>query len=182
MNQRSSKPIQRLLGTSQRSTHPSSTRTTILPRSAYPASPFRCFSGKSPAPVPAVVFFDGGCPLCAREIGLYQRMLVKHDISDLSFVDLCDAKVSQPMLSAVGVTHDRAMARMHALDSHGNVQSGARAFITMWEKLPYWKWLAKIVAMPGVTPAVEGAYGFWAQRRQRVTRNIKPGPGGSCRS
>ena len=183
----------------------------------------RYFSGQSTSsqsPSPAVVFFDGGCPLCASEIGLYQRMVKKHQITDLDFVDI-SIEESQPQqqqqhekdnqlqqqqqqqqrrqhsLSDIGVTVDEAMARMHALDSHGKIQTGTMAFITMWEKLPYWKYIAKIVAVPGILQSVELVYTIWAKQRRRVTggkegienddkndekNEIVVGPGGSCRS
>ena len=136
---------------------------------------------------PAVVFFDGGCPLCAKEIGLYQRMIENHSISDLEFIDISQSK-NESSLTRHGITLEEAMFRMHALDSDGNVQSGTKAFITMWEKLPYWKYLAKLVAIPGITDVVETAYIFWAKRRNRVTgkesneNDVIPGPGESCRS
>ena len=136
---------------------------------------------------PAVVFFDGGCPLCAKEIGLYQRMIVNHSISDLKFVDISQSE-NETSLSKHDITLEEAMFRMHALDSDGNVQSGTMAFITMWEKLPYWKYLAKLVAIPGITEVVETVYVFWAKRRLRVTgkesneNDIVQGPGASCRS
>lgn len=143
-------------------------------------------SGTSPSsPPPAVVFFDGGCPLCAKEIGIYQRMILNHSISDLKFIDISKEK-NETALTQHGITLEEAMFRMHALDSDGNVQSGTQAFITMWEKLPYWKLLAKIVAVPGIIDIVETVYVFWAKRRNRLTgketSDVLPGPGQSCRS
>ncbi len=147
---------------------------------------FSSSSSRAPSAA-AVVFFDGGCPLCAKEIGIYQRMIENHSIKDLKFIDISQAK-NENSLTQHGITLEQAMFRMHALDSNGKIQSGSYAFITMWEKLPYWKWLAKIVAVPGVTEIVEQVYVFWAKRRNRLNGkemknddDVVPGLGQSCR-
>ena len=107
----------------------------------------------------AQVYFDGGCPVCTREIATYRRA---RGAEGVCFVD-----VSQPDATlAPGLTREAAMARMHVRGPDGTMQSGAAAFATLWSALPGWAWLGRIAALPVVAPALELAYlGFLRLRR-----------------
>jgi predicted DCC family thiol-disulfide oxidoreductase YuxK len=74
----------------------------------------------------ATVWFDGACPLCAREIALMRRL---DRCGRISFVDLADG-ASCPL--------DRAamLRRLHAREGEGPVVSGAAAFAVMWRAIP----------------------------------------------
>jgi predicted DCC family thiol-disulfide oxidoreductase YuxK len=88
-------------------------------------------------PASLSVFYDGSCPLCAAEIGIYQDA----DPGDaLHCID-----VSSP--SFVGDTHitrQDAMQRFHVRTADGRQMSGARAFVALWLALPSWRWIGRI--------------------------------------
>ena len=75
----------------------------------------RFFSSRYVLPA---VFFDGGCPLCVREIGHYQRLAAPKDHESqplATFVDI-STKAGEQALSEQNITMEQAMARLHVLD------------------------------------------------------------------
>jgi predicted DCC family thiol-disulfide oxidoreductase YuxK len=65
------------------------------------------------------VYYDGGCPVCSREIGFYRN---RAGVETLDWVDVNggDAAALGP-----GLARDAAMARMHARRADGSLVSGA---------------------------------------------------------
>jgi predicted DCC family thiol-disulfide oxidoreductase YuxK len=72
------------------------------------------------------VWFDGGCPLCRREIALMQRLDKRGAIA---FVDVSDEATSCPL------DRRELLARFHASED-GQIVSGAAAFAAMWRAIP----------------------------------------------
>ncbi len=100
------------------------------------------------------VLYDGACPLCRREIGVYQSLKPIAAAQSLIFRD-----VSQPdaVLPAGGLKRDY-LARFHVQRDDGRVLSGAAAFVALWATLPGWRYLAMVARLPGVTPLLELVY------------------------
>ena len=65
-----------------------------------------------------VVFYDGGCPLCRREIMHYRRI---DDNKQLCWIDI---HAHPETLQACGLTLTDAMQRMHVMESDGRMVSG----------------------------------------------------------
>jgi len=89
------------------------------------------------------VLYNGECPICSREIAQYRRAAADADLP-LRFDDLHAAD-----LAAWGVTPDDARRRLHVLRD-GRVVAGVPAFLALWQALPGWRWLARVVGLPGV--------------------------------
>jgi predicted DCC family thiol-disulfide oxidoreductase YuxK len=112
---------------------------------------------------PVTVYYDGSCPLCTKEISLYQRA------AGGDAVNWCD--VSQQNANLDGLSQDRAMARFHVKGADGVMQDGAKAFILLWLSLPRWRWLGRIASVPPLPQFLELLYrGFlpirpWLQRQ-----------------
>jgi predicted DCC family thiol-disulfide oxidoreductase YuxK len=106
-----------------------------------------------------VVFYDGGCPLCRREIRHYRR--VDGD-RQLRWIDI-DAHPET--LQACGLTLTAAMQRMHVVESDGRLVSGAAAFVAVWRCLPRYRPLAWVVSLPGIFWLAEQAYSRFARWR-----------------
>ena len=72
------------------------------------------------------VWYDGGCPLCRREIALMRRL---DRARAIHFVDVDAGDAACPI--------DRAalLARFHAREN-GRMLSGAAAFAAMWRAIP----------------------------------------------
>ena len=130
-------------------------------------------------------FFDGACPVCIRETGHWKRLLeAKGGASKLRLHNISDGDVGA--LGAFGVTVDDAMRRAHAIDGDGALRTGVSAFIAVWEHLPRWKWLARLLrSVPMAVSGAELAYGAWASARPMLKASApeaaRASPGASCR-
>ncbi len=84
------------------------------------------------------VFFDGGCPLCAREIAFYRR---RRNAGDIDWVDVdgLDGPDAAP-----GLTKARALGRFHVRGAGGRMVDGGEAFALLWSALPGFRWLGVI--------------------------------------
>ena len=112
------------------------------------------------------VLYDGSCPLCRREIGVYRDLKASQT---LCFVDVCDPGLEVP----AGTRPETLKARFHVQHADGRMESGARAFLALWAVLPGWRWLARFGALPGVAFLMEWAY--------RAFLRVRPGMQGLAR-
>ena len=108
-----------------------------------------------------VVFFDGSCPLCRREIAHYRRI---DTAQRMYWVDA----VSEPeALSRHGLSLEAAMAELHVLDATGRWQRGVDAFLVIWQHLPAYRWLAKLVTVLNLRRPLGFIYRHFAAWRNR---------------
>ena len=101
-----------------------------------------------------IVLYDGGCPLCRREIAHVKGLAQPEGAGALCFVD-----ISREGAEAVPSAERQALlARFHVQRADGSRLSGAAAFVAMWERLPGWRWLARLARVPGMMVLLEWAY------------------------
>ncbi|MCZ8132795.1 MAG: DUF393 domain-containing protein [Steroidobacteraceae bacterium] len=106
------------------------------------------------------VYFDGDCPLCSREIASYRG---QRGADEIAWVDVarCAGEALGP-----GLDRGAALARLHVRRADGSLVDGAAAFTTVWDRLPGYRWLARLAALPGMLPVLEALYsGFLRIRR-----------------
>lgn len=106
------------------------------------------------------VYFDGSCPLCRREISLYQGLPSKQL---LHWVD-----VSTPTALPCGLTCELAMRRFHVRDAQGRLYSGAEAFSVLWRCFAGWRVLGWMTAAPPFSWLAEAAYRLFLPVRPRL--------------
>lgn len=110
------------------------------------------------------VFYDGGCPMCSREIGHYQK------ISAMAPILWIDITRQPDQLAAHDLSFEVAMARFHVLDAHGHWHQGISAFMQLWSLLPGYRWLSKVIGwMPGMEALMNWMYdrfSVWHFRRR----------------
>ena len=112
------------------------------------------------------IFFDGGCPLCSRELSHYRRL--DHG-GRVRWVDI--SRQPEP-LAQYGIAYETAMARLHAVDEAGQVVSGVPAFVAVWRQLPGYRHFARIVAGLHLVPVLDWLYTRFASwRLQRRCRD-----------
>ncbi len=116
-----------------------------------------------PDPDSLIVLYDGACPLCRAEIGIYRDLTPDRPIE---FCDVSDHTKALPTES----TREQLLARFHVQHSDGRLESGAHAFIALWERLPYWRWLARVGRLSGVTALMEIAYRGFLRIRPTMQR------------
>ena len=109
---------------------------------------------------PFTVYYDGGCPVCSKEIRTYRKA---NGADNLTWVDASDAD-----RQALGDDLDRsvAMAKMHVRDESGQLISGAAAFAAIWQRLPNTRWLGRML---GTAPAL-----FFLEPAYRLFLKIRP--------
>ena len=64
----------------------------------------------------------------------------------LTFTDLTATD-----LNNLGLTPDEAAKRLHVLQE-GKLVGGVDAFVILWGEMPRFRWLARLVALPGINP------------------------------
>ena len=113
-----------------------------------------------------LVWYDGGCPLCRREIALMQRLDRRGAIC---FVDVAaDAR-------ACPIDRAELLARFHARED-GVLLSGAAAFAAMWRAIPVLRPIGLAARNATVLAALECLYrGFLRLRPmlQRLARRFE---------
>ena len=90
------------------------------------------------------VLYNATCPLCAREVGHYAR-LSEEAALPIRYDDCTDPVA----LQAWGITADAAARRFH-VRKDGVTHSGIPAFLVLWQEIPRTRWLARLVALPGI--------------------------------
>ena len=111
-----------------------------------------------------IVFYDGECPLCSREIEHYKKVSGAHN---MQWVDITR---STELLEKYGLSRETAMARFHVLDGSGNWQTGAWAFIELWSHLRGYRGLSAVVRGLRLTSLLDFFYtrfARWRFRRQQ---------------
>lgn len=106
-----------------------------------------------------IIFYDGQCPLCQREIQHYQRT---QGAGELEFVDLTQA---EDRLKPYAITLKSALLKLHAVDAQGVIKVGVDAFILIWRHLKGWRWLARFVNIPGIKQLAVLSYHWFAKWR-----------------
>ena len=106
-----------------------------------------------------MLWFDGACPLCRREIALMRRL---DRAGAIAFLDIGDGATSCPI--------DRAalLARFHAREGDGPLLQGAAAFAAMWRAIPLLRPFGLAARFRPVLWLLEGAYGAFLRLRPRL--------------
>lgn len=105
------------------------------------------------------VLYDGGCPLCAREIRHYQSL---GGADSVAWVDITK---TPGLEQRYGVSFDNAMARFHVRDEQGNWQTGAHGFVTLWKQFKAFRWAAFLLQAFRLVGFADWVYGIFARRR-----------------
>ena len=108
------------------------------------------------------VYYDGACPLCAREIKFYRRQegadrICWVDISGLETIDV-----------APDLTRVRALARFTVRDIDGTLVSGGKAFTKIWQLLPRFRRLAMPFKLPPFAWSLDRTYEIFLALRPHL--------------
>lgn len=118
-------------------------------------------SSEDPNAERLAVYYDGACPLCRREIGVYKSCT---GAEAMAWVDVSAGDGSLPS----DLDREAALARFHVRLPDGRLVSGAEAFGRLWSALPRWRWLGRIVLLPGIRAVAEFAYRRFLKVRPAV--------------
>ena len=114
-------------------------------------------------PADLTLLFDGGCPLCLREV----RFLRRRDRDGrLAFVDI-DASHYDPGLHQ-GVSYREAMGRIHAIKGDGTILRDVAVFREAYRLIGL-GWIYAPTRWPLFGGMANWAYRAWASWRLQVT-------------
>ncbi len=106
------------------------------------------------------VFYDGGCPVCSREVQFYRS---REGAASFAWVDV--ARADEALLGP-GLSRDEALARMHVRRADGTLVSGAAAFAEIWRGMPGLRWLGRLLAIPPFGSMAEVCYRLFLRARK----------------
>lgn len=113
------------------------------------------------------VFYDGSCPLCVREISLYQRLTPRRPVVWI------DVSVDMPAGTAGKLSQCDAMKRFHVMDADGALHSGAAAFTLLWKQYQWWRVMGHIFSLPILRHCAEGMYRLFLKVRPAVQQWVR---------
>lgn len=121
-----------------------------------------------------LVFYDGACRLCRREIDHYRRRDRRR------VFEWVDISRCQERLSEHAIEYSAAITRLHVIDAKGVTRTGVAAFLCIWEVLPGYRWLAGLIRGLRLEDTLERVYApltRWRLRRRCKAGSCYPGTG-----
>ncbi|MGA0215144.1 MAG: thiol-disulfide oxidoreductase DCC family protein [Vulcanococcus sp.] len=109
------------------------------------------------------LLYDGGCPLCLREVNFLRK---RDQHSRIAFVDINASDYSPEQHQ--GISYRQAMGRIHAIQGNGTVLKDVAVFREAYRLIGL-GWLYAPTAWPIVGPLADWAYGLWAHWRLALT-------------
>jgi len=113
---------------------------------------------------PLTVWYDGGCPLCIREIALMRRLDRRGAIRFTG--------ISTPA-AACPIDRRLLLDRFHASEN-GQLLSGAAAFAAMWRAIPLSRPLGLLARQPAVLAVLEALYKQFLKVRPHIQKRLRP--------
>tara|TARA_B100000579_G_C22701778_1_gene790128 strand:- start:232 stop:633 length:402 start_codon:yes stop_codon:yes gene_type:complete len=110
-----------------------------------------------------IIFFDGGCPLCQREIDFLQS---RNKEEKLKFIDINSSDLS--FETEFGITYKEAMERIHALKSDGSIIKDIKVFQEAYNLVGL-GWVYAPTKLPIIDKLIEKIYRVWAKYRLKIT-------------
>jgi predicted DCC family thiol-disulfide oxidoreductase YuxK len=125
-----------------------------------------------------IVYFDGLCPLCSREIDHYRKM---KGAENLEFKDITSTNFSA---EREGLDPKLVHQVMHVRSATGELRTGVEAFVEIWSVLPSMRWLVPFARRTPFRQMLNVGYAGFARIRPYLPRKkcatdacaIEPGP------
>jgi predicted DCC family thiol-disulfide oxidoreductase YuxK len=105
------------------------------------------------------VFFDGGCPICSRELIHLKKRKQTGTVEYISFSCSGELEKYTDLFD-----FQSAMSQIHALDSSGKVLKGVEAFSELYSRVDL-QWLAFLLKAPIFNQVFKLGYFFWTKYR-----------------
>jgi predicted DCC family thiol-disulfide oxidoreductase YuxK len=119
-----------------------------------------------PPPAPQLtVYFDGGCPVCSREIEVYRRQPGAEACAWVDAAACDDAALGADLLRPA------ALARFHVRRADGVLVEGMRGFALLWQALPRTARWGRVAAWGPMPNLLDAAYSVFLSLR-RLWRRV----------
>lgn len=110
-----------------------------------------------------IIFYDGNCPLCAKEM----RLLKEADIH--SKITLEDINANDFEQRFNYIKHEDALAFLHGQQDNGEMIYGLDVTFAAWQTVGRHKWLT-ILQLPGIRFMADQIYKVFAKYRSPIAR------------
>lgn len=110
------------------------------------------------------VYFDGLCHLCSREIAHYRKL---KGAENIHFQDITDSSFDALREGLDPVSVHKSL---HARDRSGKIYLGVDAFICIWQELPAFQLVARLVRVAPVYYFLKVLYAGFAKLRPLLPR------------
>ena len=107
--------------------------------------------------------FDGGCPLCLREI----KFLRSRDIlNQIKFVDINSEDYDQKFFNEI--SYSEAMSNLHGIMGNGQIIKGLDVLSYSYELIGL-GWVYYPLKFKILSPVLRMCYRYWAKYRLQIT-------------
>ncbi len=115
------------------------------------------------------VLYNDRCPVCTFEIAHYRGLCAKNKI-DLGFEKISEQGL---VLTTSNLSVQEARKRLHVKTESGELKVGIDAFLALWNRMPGYRILGKIVEFPGIYETSNWVYNqvlapslFWWDKKR----------------
>ena len=115
---------------------------------------------------PAVLIYDGECSMCRASALWLMRRALGGGARDLEILP-CRSPVRLERYPFIA--DETCMAAMQLVLPDGRVLAGADAAPEILRRIPRWRWVAALFALPGARPVARRAYAWIARNRMRLS-------------
>jgi predicted DCC family thiol-disulfide oxidoreductase YuxK len=106
-----------------------------------------------------IVFFDGGCGLCSREIYILRKLDTN---SNVRWINI---DKNRDLLERFGISYIDAMRSLHVVNHQGQIETGVAGFLCVWNVLPILKWAPAFIRFTRSKVFLERCYQRFAEKR-----------------
>lgn len=113
------------------------------------------------------VFYDGLCRVCAAEIDVYRKREISGRIlwTDISAPEFDPQKI--------GLDRESVQRELHSRKSDGRLLTGVETFLAIWEIVPGFTWMKKLVDNPVMRPLANLGYQGFVRLRPYLPRKAQ---------
>ncbi|MEA1606968.1 DUF393 domain-containing protein [Pseudomonas sp. T5W1] len=122
---------------------------------------------------PLTLYYDGDCPLCAREILLLRKRASSERLS------LVDISREDFQAETTGYSKETLQNRLHARFADGEWVTGLDATLWSWRAAGLDRWAAPLT-WPALRPVLELGYRLFCRLRPHLTWLPHPDAGQRC--
>ena len=102
------------------------------------------------------VYYDDKCKVCSKEIKFYKKFGIKN----IEWIGI--HKKKSPLTKE---TKERLLKKLHVIDDNNKMKVGVDAFIALWEKHGYFRYLALLVNIFLIKKLMTILYDIFAKYR-----------------
>jgi predicted DCC family thiol-disulfide oxidoreductase YuxK len=118
----------------------------------------------------ATLIYDGECAMCrASALWIMRRAM------DGGALEILPCRSAPRRQRFPQITDEQCMTAMQLVLPDGRVLAGADAMPELLRRMPRWRHLAALFALPGMRPIARRVYAWIARNRMRVSCGIGAG-------